>query len=288
MIVTRSSHDCHMFRFIVCESLINEFDPLRQGSGNATPLSVNVVGPSPQSSPRPPLPKVNPFTYPAAVINSVRPSSSETNISRLRLEQELSPPLPAAHSQNNLTSHTNRTYQVSDGCVRPAPRKSPSPKFPRERPQGKILDASESFEMDNPFTDYTTPLEEKSRSKFWLESDEREVEMTKVTEEEEEGEEEGEGEGRRDSSTMQRPFSLEGIDSLENLDYKNRRMRSQTSTSSREAILTQSATVVPSSVPSAPAEIHGKTKSTSVLPSQARSKSPRLFRKKVTKDLIKV
>ena len=269
--------DNQSYVLLVCESLINEFDPLRQVTTRAPPL--NVIAPSPQQSPKQTeetFKEFNPFA-------PVRPSLSETNISRLKLEHNTvsTTPLHSVHSQSNLTTHkisSNRIYQVNDGHISPSTSKSPG--FPRERPQGKSLETSGSMElMDNPFTDYAIPTDEKSRSKFWI-GPLSEVEMVKVKQDE------GGAKRREISSNIYRPLSLESLEDNRSdssnrihLDYKARRMRSISTLHSKDN-LTQSDNhlIEPSSVP---VELHSKGQGASAQVSHAKSRSPKFFRRKV-------
>lgn len=312
----------------MCESLVNEFDPLRQQYDHSsshstpdrqptrdirfnTPPLVNVEHPS---EPHPHmLHGTDHARFPSKlglkspfVTSLVRTSSSESNITKLKLEVNDThtsySTMQKRHSQEDLLDKkVNRGFQVvSDGDlqVTPSPSSSPSSQFlqdlhedsetlsstemcnpfeehdfPRERPQGQHLDTS-NF-VKNPFQDHV--VQQFSKSKFYIESD-SEVEMVKV---------EGNKQIRSQSPLLHRPMSLEVLsepDSASSLDYNHRRMRS-TTTLTAQSLLVQSdnhttAHKIPSSVPLGLHKVKEKSTETTVRPSHVSSRSPKLFRKK--------
>ena len=298
----------YILYFIVCESLISEFDPLsRKPSQINTSLQINIEHPSPQSSPHLPLPhSLNPFLptghgssnnpFESENFSSLRPTQSETNISGLTTQdRNIS---PTEFHQINMTKSQDvfNNKQTNRQCIviSPAPKDSPqiSPRLspstslrlsphgsiPSERPQGSHLGSSES--LDNPFQSDSDQEHGKdypvSKSVFWVDQSDSEVEMMKVNW--------GDGKGkekRRGNRFEHRSGSLEVLDTKNaldgtKLDYSFRRMRSTTTGPS----LSQSADYSVSS-PNIPSIIKESRNQSTVQTSRVVSKSPKLFRKKV-------
>jgi phosphatidylinositol-bisphosphatase len=252
----------------VCESLIDEFDPLKQQPSQ--PLEIKVTSPThkspayPSTNPFDPL-HVDPFLPFNEASGTVRSSLSETNINSLKDEHKTSSsaqPSHAIHSHNNLNV-VNRMYHVVEGH---------SPPLPRERPQGYHQLSSDSTEMDNPFDNFEESSRHTGQSKFWIEDSEVEMkvrvkdtdDLTKDTSD-------------WTSNNMHRPLSMDSLDSTdENLDYKLRRMRSASSISAANATkLVQSDSHYPTRI-----SHHDDVNERDRL-AKPKSKSPRLFRKKM-------
>lgn len=303
----------------MCESLVDEFDPLR--SSHSPPPLVNAretTPPNHSSSrrlPPPPPSSINPLLSTNPFENSVRPCRSETNISQLQSEHSVTTPTLATQLMTTTSSshrHNNIKHRSQENLLKinekekiiennkPLTKKqgsasSPRLRFPRERPQGRHLEASPSVEIDNPFSQETRRSSfGVVNSKFWVDNSDSELELIKVKEEED-----GSGRERRESdSSLKKHASMDDLDTIPNLtqmekgggergtnlDYNFRRMRSITSLSSSalQTTLVQSAdhTHIPTPA-SVPNELHQKGQRT-VQGSHAHSRSPRLFRKKVS------
>ena len=299
-----SFNNClYILYFIVCESLISEFDPLsRKPSQISTSLQINIEHPSPQSSPHLPLPhSLNPFLptdnpFESENFSSLRPTQSETNISGLTTQDRNISPTEFHQIHTTKSQDVFNNKQTNRQCIviSPAPKDSPqiSPRLspstslrlsphgsiPSERPQGSHLGSSES--LDNPFQSDSDQEHGKdypvSKSVFWVDQSDSEVEMMKVNW--------GDGKGkekRRGNRFEHRSGSLEVLDTKNaldgtKLDYSFRRMRSTTTGPS----LSQSADYSVSS-PNIPSIIKESRNQSTVQTSRVVSKSPKLFRKKV-------
>ena len=266
----------------MCETLINEFDPLRNPRVSSQPPSrgpsVDIKRPRPISNrPRPSLDpqslvhSKNPFLKP----ETIRASHSDTNISTLGLEV---PPANAhIHSTTSHLTLTNKRMGFvetsPDHNIAPPIGSSPSLGGP-PRPHGL------SNPMSNPFleeADHThkVPVVDK----FWLEEGDSDIETTRVDQEQEKKAGGGAGMGtrtasldvlnERDTTTPSSPSSRE------TLDYTFRRMRTTTSSSPH---FTQSCEYVAEAPPILKPT---RSKTSTVQVSKAISKSPKLFRKKV-------
>lgn len=169
----------------MCESLVNEFDPLYQqydhGSSRSTPDReptrnirfntpplVNVEHPS---GPHPRMLHVTDHTHFPSKLGlknpflaaSVRASFSESNITKLKLEVNDTHPNAEhkRHSQEDLLDKkVHRGFQVvldDDLHVTPSPSSSPSYQFPQDLHEEP--ETLSSTELENPFEEHDFPRE---------------------------------------------------------------------------------------------------------------------------------
>ena len=287
---------------IVCESLVNEFDPLCQQYDHSssrstpdrqptrdirfnTPPLVNIE----YSEPHPhmlhgtdhthfpsKLGLKNPF-----VTSPVRASFSESNITKLKLEVNDTHPsystVQKIRSQVDLDKKVNRGFQVvshGDLRVTPSPSSSPPSQFPQDP------ETISSTELDNPFEEHDFPRE-RPQGQHLVHSNSVEnpfqdqpVQQFSRSKFYIESDTEIEMEKvernkqiRSQSPLLHRPQSLEVLsepDSTSTLDYNHRRMRSTTTLTAQSLLVQSDNHTIANRIPSSvPSGLHKvKEKST--------------------------
>ncbi len=249
-----------------------EFDPLHSPSQSPSKGSDNIVMRRRPISSQPHLiispaslkqNSKNPFLKP----ESIRGSHSESNLSVLGLPH----PSPLTkHSTKSQTTLANKRIGLIETS-------SNDFKVPLQV-QGDSFESS-GGSIENPFLEEPDHTQQQvlQNTRFWLDQGDSDIEMQKVNEEEREGGVTA-GMGNRTSSLdvlSEReppPLSPRKV-----LDYNFRRMRSITS-SNNPSFMTQSFEIMSETPPIAKPT---RSKTSTVQPSKAMSKSPKMFRKKV-------
>lgn len=284
----------------MCESLIDQFDPLRispsprsttQSYGDITrprPVSKARASLDPTSTKKP----TNPFLLP--VNSAIRPCRSDSNLSVLGLTipGQNSPLMQPTLSQRVLNDKRLGFISLSpSGSPSTSPKASPkvspkaSPYKVISRPQvvKNLRQDSTTSPMGNPFlegTDQTQQgelLHAPDEARFWLEENEQDIELQKV--DNDNGSGQGAGMGNRTAS-------LDVLNERKDevlLDYSYRRKRNGNKLlhSLSYSHFSQSLEYGNEEAPSIiPPPRSNKTGTVGI--SKAISRSPKLFRKKVS------